>query len=93
MAECDPCRCGGMGSQHNEGCPVDLGRRAADSFRLELESRAEARIREIVREELDLFLERSQRDTVPVPPACATCYMAACICYLVPDETGGEGGP
>ena len=49
------------------------------------------------KEELrDLFAEfiaNSQRDTVPVPPACDTCYMAACVCFVLPDETGGEGGP
>lgn len=31
-------------------------------------------------------------DTGPVPPACATCHMLACVCHLLPDETGGEGG-
>ena len=69
MVDCASCDCTGKG--HEISCPYHpmrytdpLGRTVI----MELDTRAEKRIREIVREEIAMALaELNQRDTIPAP--------------------------
>jgi hypothetical protein len=76
------CPCGGTNIQHYQGCPIMLGKQAADRMHLELENRAREMIRALIKEATDPLVARIEElerrldppDTIPAPgELCATC--------------------